>query len=119
MTTSMNLNSTYRRRENSNTRVVPAAAVWEPNSSVTRQGSASHVRTLAPHSVRTLGGAPAATQQDSLSNAREQRREHRRTYLMGAMLGFAIVGGSLHLLAQEDPATSVGYVDTITADVAK
>lgn len=47
------------------------------------------------------------------------RRENRRTFLLGAVLGFTLVAGSVHLLIQEDPVAYPGYVSTVTAEVAK
>ncbi len=119
MTISFALTSINRRHATSESRVVPAASVWEPARGCRDVPTGTRVRTLTP----VCSDAPVALEGDSgeevASNRREMRRENRRSFLLGAALGFTLVAGSLHLLMEEAPDTQTGYASTVTAEFAK
>jgi len=90
--------------------VVPAAAVWEPSGF--REGSAEQrgIRTLRP-SDRTQGrGAvvPGTVEQvchETWRDRARRRREVGLTYLLGGLLGLAVVGAAvLGVDGGEEPA---------------
>lgn len=119
MTISSVLTSDNRRRGTSISRVVPAASVWEPTSGHCATQVSTRVRTLAPNCSRPMLATDGESPAGALRVAGDIRRENRRTFLLGAALGFTLVAGSLHLLTEEEPAVEPGYVSTVTAVVAK
>ena len=119
MTYSSVLNSTNRRHNTSISWVVPAASVWEPTPGRCGAQVGAPVRTLTPNCPRSLSATEGESPTGALRGAGDIRRENRRTFLLGAALGFTLVAGSLHLLAEAEPALEPGYVSTVTAEVAK
>lgn len=91
---------------------VPAAAVWEPSGF--REGSAERrgIRTLRPldrTQGRLVGVAegPEEPHHETWQDRARRRRETALTYLLGGVLGLAVVGAAvLGVDGGEEPAVA-------------
>lgn len=123
MTTSLTPNTTFPLHTSGHSRVVPPAAVWEPKHVPLSSGAASDIRTLeriSSRSARThqLNGA-AETARGRAEDKHISRSEQGRTYLLGAIMGFAVVFGTLHLVDDGSSAGQANQSETVSAVTAK
>lgn len=99
--------------------VVPAASVWEPPSPPPGQAPAPRVRTLRAAQPSTPGTAPCPPVRTGHADRATARREAGRTYLLGAVLGFSVVLGTVYAVNGETPSIPPPPAESVSAVVAK
>lgn len=99
--------------------VVPAASVWEPAAPPVGPAPSSRVRTLQAAPPPRHGATPCPPPRTNHMDRAAARREAGRTYLLGAVLGFSVVLGTVYAVQDDAPAAAPHPAESVSAVVAK
>lgn len=102
-----------------NQRPVPPAAVWDLGQQGSRPTNPQTVRTLQPISVEPGGGNQAHVSHSTAREHRTDRKETGRTYLLGVLLGFTVVLGTVVAIDVGEDAAAPSSPTTVTAGFVK
>lgn len=99
--------------------IVPAASVWEPSPTAATCTRSPRVRTLRAAPLLAPGGPPPPHSRSGGTGRASARREAGRTYLLGALLGFSVVVGTVYAVNGETAALPPQPAGPVSAVVAK